>query len=125
MKVVADIPRHFQDALGVFEALRRLGFPSDNIFVTRSVLDELPSPLLSVGVKWRGTTFIAGVAFYNGTEDQLTEDWRKICDLVSDAPEEELQALYAHSSIMSDRKNREALVYGLAAKGIYPPVLLN
>lgn len=105
------------EALGWFEAYRRLGFPSEHIHLAIYAAGDVFMELHSQGKVFRG-----GCGFYDGTahpRDEVHALWiSRATDWNSTMSESERAALYAQAF---PAQNVEVFLLGLHRKGIVLP----
>jgi len=83
-------PIVFSNAYGAFEALRRLGFQSDDINLVTDVAD-----CVFVQLRDQDRVFNIGVGFVGErTHEELFEMWRAFCDELAHQPEEVLTTVF-------------------------------
>jgi hypothetical protein len=121
MKTLNTVHPIWHEALAICEALRRLGFTSDDIMLGQHpdgrMMICLHSTPFGVAVCLQEDRLLAYV-FKNRSADELLEEWRCAVELWNTGPEEEAQAIWAASTI---HQRSAPLLATLHAAGIIPP----
>ena len=124
-------PRVLQEAWAYFEALRRLGFRSDDIYFGTGlgIPDGLPNASAAVScmfviLRMHDKEFIINVGPYSGDAEMQEKIWLQIVAGVADGTydEEELQIIWDNSK--ASRRSVDFIV-ALHEKGIAMPKVTN
>ena len=106
-----DIRPAFRNCLGYFEALRRLGFGSEDIFVF------LHGGSAYVMLRAQGKEFVCAAGPIDIPKESFVGEWEKVANALNsrEIPEGDLQRLYAESEAFTDSVGFMA---AMIAKGI-------
>jgi hypothetical protein len=104
-------PASVKEAWGFFEALRRLGFPSEVLFFSDRIVAPNGTVQLGVVLQWNGKT----AAFYAG---EPCADWAQMIETFNHAPEPVLQRIWDESFAL---KHSVDVILVLRGKGIELP----
>ena len=117
---LADVHPVLKEMLAVFEALRRLGFPADDIFVVPEAIEYgsdrvVPATLLRTQGKEFAIT--AGDPY---PKEKFVDDWEAAGKLWNAGKDSERGAIYERSII---KRKGCSLLLALEKKGITPPCI--
>jgi hypothetical protein len=123
-------PRVLLETWGYFEALRRLGFSSSDIYfgtglgVPEGLSHTTPVSCLFVILRHSGQEFVINVGPYEGDEELVKKMWLQIVAGVGDGTydDEELKIVWENSKALERSVD---LVLGLRNKGIPLPATTN
>ena len=106
-----DIRPAFRNCLGYFEALRRLGFGSEGIFVF------MLGGAACVMLRAQGKEFVCAAGPIDIPKESFVGEWEKVANALNsrEIPEGDLQRLYAESEAFTDSVGFMA---AMIAKGI-------
>lgn len=113
----SDIHPVLREALGMHQAFRKCGFPSEEIFV--SFNPTLPPSMLVI-LKTQGKEFSVNVGIINMSQSKWEKAWTEVCTAVVDnrVNEEDLGVIW--ESCMAFR-DKVGFVVALEVKGINIP----
>lgn len=121
------LPEPAREALAVFQSLRRLGFPSEAIFMgPRPAVafagSTLSANMLVVRLSWRGVEW-NGICGAWGKDDPPFETIApRMFDALIEATDDEMHEVFKSSHAWT---NEEAFTASLVRKGIVPPKVAN
>lgn len=109
----ATLDRILNEAVAAHEAFRKLGFPSDDIFMCKDAAN-----VLAVVLKSQGKEFILTVGEVDEPDHVWQARWTEKATWWNTAPDAEKLPVYAESAV---RRNAELLVGCLLQKGFVIP----
>ena len=109
-------PQALREAVAVFEAFRRLGFPSSAIYLVPS------HGSVAIRVVWEGNDFTVTCGPAPGTAEEIAAQWTEIASAIPTVPESHLDHVYVNSLV---RRQSVDMLVALQAKGLHPPVCRN
>lgn len=122
-----ELPKAFQDALGIHEGLRKLGFAAKDIFFLVNTLKEDPLERIQVGIQLRAQDriFTAVVGLLQGvTGRQVAEKWAELTQAIIDGKvqQDHLDVCWQESPV---QKDPAGFLQALKKKGFLIPRDLN
>jgi hypothetical protein len=118
-----DYPQPFKEAVGTFEVLRKLGFPSEAIFF--GVADPSPGVVqVFVALKFREKEFTITLGTVPGTPEEVKATWMDLAtQIVNGAvPQSDLNQVWQNCLV---RRHSTDFLLALTNKGLIPPKTLN
>lgn len=118
-----DYEQPFKEAVGTFEALRKLGFSSNDIFfgvaTPRSDIVQV-----FVALKAQGKEFTVTLGVVKGTATQVTDTWKTLAERIvaGQIPQADLDHVWQNCLV---RQHAEDFVAALKNKGLVLPLSLN
>lgn len=122
----AEIPRPMRDALGTYEMLRRLGFPSNDIHWHHNGDEPPGSPeprgMMFVVLQTQGKSFTMRVGIVDTTYDAWRDKWFAVMQALLDnaISDKDYGRLLSESEAY---RNTDALCVAIRAKDIRIPAL--
>jgi len=113
-----DVPFHFKEALCIHEAFRKMGYPSEEIFIGFAGSNSNKGILVQVILKSEGKQFACDVLVVKGVPtDKLVETWKRSAHLWNTSSDSQKMKLWNTSIV---RKDSVGFVASLVLKGFAP-----
>ncbi|MDD5008554.1 MAG: hypothetical protein PHC68_09200 [Syntrophorhabdaceae bacterium] len=114
-----DYPRPYRECLAFFEALRRLGFSSDDIYFMVAGA-ETPKKQLTIVLRTQSKEFVIIAGELSEDPDKIRETWIELANKLSSGQidQEELNSSWRQSAA---RQHAGMFVASILAKGISIP----
>lgn len=112
----SEIHPAIRECMGAFEAFRRLGFKSDDIFAAVDTYGRAYSIL-----RTQGKEFTATVGMFDGRAQEFVRGWEEAAAATNkgEISPDDLQSIYQESFVL---QNSVGLLLALEKKGIALPV---
>ena len=114
---VSELPTEIQEALCAWQAFRRLGYTSEQIFAIHANAPTGDSAVF-IKVIWRDMDFIYSIAKTALTRTEFTAMWEQAAAAVQTENEKDLGKMWKNSEVL---KRSVELLAALEHKGIFWP----
>jgi hypothetical protein len=121
--VILPVDEEYVEVFGCHEALRRLGFSADDIYVVPGISAKFKERCLHVVLKTQGKEYVITAARLKTPkeDEQVRDEWLSTIDIIKRARPDQQQRIWAASAMGADVSTFQALALSLLTKGFALP----